>query len=60
MLTASAMNRTSGFGCPAANSAASLLITSVVPERKISTSTPGWTSRNAATVCWASRSGCEV
>src|SRR5450755_2396417 len=60
MVAASASSSTSALGWPAANSAASLPMTSVVPERNTSTSTPGWARLNAATVCVASRSGCEV
>jgi hypothetical protein len=60
MLTASAIKRTSGCGRPARNSASSLFITCVVPERKIVTLTSGATAWNAATVCAAIRSGCEV
>ena len=60
MLAASAMSSTSAFGCPPENSAASLPMTSVVPERNTSTSTAGFALRKAATVCAASRSGCDV
>src|SRR4030095_6768490 len=60
MLAASAISNTSAFGWPAANSAASLPITSVVPERNTSTSMPGYACLNAAVVWGASRSGCDV
>ena len=51
---------TSGFGSPAAISAISLFMISVVPERKISTFTPGLRREKAAVVSDASLSGCEV
>ena len=61
MLTASAISSTSALGLAGRRiSAASLPITSVVPERKISTSTLGWAFLKAATVWAASFSGCEV
>ena len=55
-----ATSRTSGCGSPAANSACSRLMTSVVPERNVSTSTSGYSALNAPIISASRSSGCDV